>query len=209
MKGFLPRAHKSACAALAARSREWIGFRLPRWLGLMETSPRTIRQRSRTSHETFAPCHSDHDGHCRRRRGVDGICAAKRLRPRTDQGIPARAERPLAGILPRQLWRFRRRAASAARALSRPWRSRPWRRIAAEPCGAFPAPSARTGASRLTKPVLIFTPSMASAIGMSAPAIRSRWRRSKIRSRRRPARSTRCASNSSPARSTTRKICDD
>jgi hypothetical protein len=33
----LQRADKLACAPIAARSRERIGFRLPRWLSLMET----------------------------------------------------------------------------------------------------------------------------------------------------------------------------
>src|ERR1700687_2998160 len=84
-------------------------------------------------HETFAPCRPDHDGYCRRRRGVDGVRAAKRMRSRADLGAPARAGRTLSGILPRELRRLRRRAASAARAFPwwpRAWWSRPWRRLA-------------------------------------------------------------------------------
>ena len=73
------------------------------------------------------------------------------------------------------------------------------------PCSASPAPSATTGARPPRAPDSIFTPSTANAIGTSAPITPSRWTRSNARSRRRPPRSTRCASNSSAARSTTKE----
>ena len=61
----------------------------------------------------------------------------------------------------------------------------------------------RLARDRREAPALTFTPSMASATGTSAPITRSRSMRSSATSRRRPARSTRCASNWSAARSAT------
>ena len=56
-------------------------------------------------------------------------------------------------------------------------------------------------------PDSIFTPSTANAIGTNGPTTPSRWTRSSAGSRRRPARSTRCASNWSAMPSTTKNIC--
>ena len=131
-----------------------------------------------------------------------GFVPRRGLRSRHDGG--ARAGRP--ALLPRDLWRLRRRAASLPwswpRPRPRPW-SRPWRRLTVVRCSASPVPSATTGARPPRTPGLIFTPSTASATGTSAPIMRSRWTRSNARSKRRPAKSTPCASNWSAARSTT------
>jgi len=72
-------------------------------------------------HETLAPHRADIDGKCCRQRRIDGLCAAASLRSRT--GGAARPERQ--ALLPRDLWRLRRRTASFPwpRAWPRPrWR---------------------------------------------------------------------------------------
>jgi hypothetical protein len=94
----------------------------------------TLRtSKSRWCHETFAPCHPDHDGYRGRRRRIDGFCAAGAL-PRWKRSLSnARPGWKADGKLPRDLWRFWRRPASIPRARARPWWAWAWRRLAPDP----------------------------------------------------------------------------
>ena len=75
---------------------------------------------------------------------------------------------------------------------------------AAARCSASSVLNATTGVRPPKAPASIFTPSTANAIGTSAPITPSRSTRSNAGSRRRPPKSTRCASNWSAVRSTTK-----
>src|SRR5207302_3790098 len=80
-------------------------------------------------HETLPPCGFDHDGYHGDRRGIDGLCAAKRLRARRPLTADAWPGRPADRELPRDLWRLRWRTAWISRSRSRS-RTRPWWRLA-------------------------------------------------------------------------------
>src|ERR1700674_2810523 len=55
-------------------------------------------QKPEPPHETFAPRRLDHDGYRRHRRGIDGFCAAKRLRARTGGSLRVAAQPMAASV---------------------------------------------------------------------------------------------------------------
>ena len=74
-------------------------------------------------HETLASCDLDHDGDCGRRGRIGGVRGPARLRSGRRFGSRPRSKRAADGILPRKLWRLRRRAASISRRRVRPCRA--------------------------------------------------------------------------------------
>ena len=169
------------------------------------------RERDR-NHETLAPCRADVDGKRGGRRGIDGLGAARRLRSRQRSAVPGPDGQPYCRA---GLWRLRRRAISRSRPWS--WRSRSWRprRMAA----ASAVRLAEHAMQRIACPERDDWRATAESAGFDFHTIDGEryWderayyaftlEEIERRSRRRPARSTRCASNWSAARSTTNNIC--